>query len=51
MNIAWKDGKLASATIRSVTGTQCKVRYGGKVVELNLKRHGVCKLDGQLGRK
>ncbi|MBM3890569.1 MAG: glycoside hydrolase family 95 protein, partial [Verrucomicrobia bacterium] len=51
VDIAWKDGKLASATIRSVTGTRCKVGYGGKVVELSLKRRSVCRLDGQLGRK
>ena len=37
VDIAWKDGKLAAATIRSITGTACKVRYGEKVVDLKLK--------------
>ena len=25
VDIAWKDGQLASATVRSVSGTACKV--------------------------
>ena len=34
----WRDGKLVSATVKNVSGDgQCKVRYGDKVVELNLK--------------
>jgi len=37
VDAAWQDGKLTSATIRSVAGTGGKVRYGDKVVSLNLK--------------
>jgi alpha-L-fucosidase 2 len=38
VSIHWKDGKLVSATIKNLNGTgKVPVRYGGKVVELNLK--------------
>jgi alpha-L-fucosidase 2 len=37
VDIAWADGKLARATVRSVTGTKCVVRYGEKTSELTLK--------------
>ena len=38
VSIQWKDGKLVSATIKNICGTgKVPVRYGGKVVELNLK--------------
>ena len=37
VEIAWADGKLARATVRSVTGTKCVVRYGEKTSELTLK--------------
>ena len=37
VDIEWKDGKLATATIRSITGTSCKVRSGSRVTELQLK--------------
>jgi alpha-L-fucosidase 2 len=38
VDIAWKDGKLASATVRSVTGAECKVRHSGKVTTARLGR-------------
>jgi len=37
VDAAWKDGKLTTATITSVSGTGGKVRYGAKVVDLNLR--------------
>ena len=37
VDASWKDGKLASATIRSISGTGGAVRYGDKVVSLGLK--------------
>ncbi|WP_022822894.1 glycoside hydrolase family 95 protein [Hymenobacter norwichensis] len=37
VDITWQSGKLVAATIRSVSGTTAKVRYGSKVVELALK--------------
>jgi alpha-L-fucosidase 2 len=37
VDLAWTNGKLAAATIRSVAGTKCKVRYGEKTVDLVMK--------------
>jgi alpha-L-fucosidase 2 len=36
VDIAWKDGKLARATIRAPVGGACKIRYGGTVVARTL---------------
>lgn len=36
VDVEWKDGSLARATIRSVAGTKCKVRYAEKTIELEL---------------
>ena len=37
VDIAWENGKLTAASIRSVTGTRCTLRYGEKTVALLLK--------------
>jgi len=37
VDIAWKDGKLLSATIRSVVGKEAKVRCGERVMPLTLR--------------
>lgn len=37
VDLAWADGKLSTATIRSIAGQGGKVRYGDKVVDLGLK--------------
>jgi alpha-L-fucosidase 2 len=42
IDIDWKNGKLDHVTIRSVTGTSCRIRYRDKVVPLDLRR-GVAK--------
>jgi alpha-L-fucosidase 2 len=36
VDIAWQNGKMASATIRSTRGTNARVRYGEKVVDLRI---------------
>ena len=48
VDVAWKDGKLVSATIRSVTGTECKVRYGEKVAVVRLRTGKSRQLDAAL---
>jgi alpha-L-fucosidase 2 len=49
VTIIWRDGKLASASVRNVSSHgKCKVRYGDKVVEFNLTKGEEKKLDGQL---
>ena len=37
VDIAWKDGRLVSATLRSTTGTRAKLRYGPREMPLELK--------------
>ena len=49
IGIEWKDGKLVSATVKNISGRgPCKVRYGEKVVELNLKKRAAKTIDGKL---
>ncbi|MFA6560594.1 MAG: glycoside hydrolase family 95 protein [Verrucomicrobiia bacterium] len=48
VDIAWKDGKLAAATVRSINGTACKARYGEKVVDMILKPGQSRQLDAGL---
>jgi alpha-L-fucosidase 2 len=48
VDIAWKDGALTEAVIRSTLGQPCKVRCGGRAVELNLKRGETVTMDNQL---
>ncbi len=37
VDLAWKDGVLTQATIRSALGLPCKVRYADQSIELKLK--------------
>ncbi len=48
VDLAWKDGAFASATLRSMTGKPCQVRYGDKTIKLSLQRGGVVRLNGAL---
>jgi alpha-L-fucosidase 2 len=47
----WQAGRLVSATLCSVGGTNAKVRYGEKVLEIQLPRGGSLVLDANLNRK
>ena len=51
VDMDWADGKLTAATLHSLLGNPCKVRYGEKIVELNLKTGGTVHLDGSLQSK
>jgi alpha-L-fucosidase 2 len=48
VDIEWKDHGLSAATLRSVNGTACKVRYGERVVQLNLKPGGTIRIARDL---
>jgi alpha-L-fucosidase 2 len=48
LDLAWSDGQLTSAVVRSVNGTACKLRCGQKVAALGLKPGGSVVLNGQL---
>ena len=48
VDLAWQDGKLTSATIRSDLGEPCPVNYGGKVVDLEIKQGRSVALNGNL---
>ncbi len=48
VGIAWKDGKLTSATISSISSGRCKVRYGDKTVELDFTDGQSKILSGEL---
>jgi alpha-L-fucosidase 2 len=47
VDIAWQDGKLTTATIRSVDGTATRVRYGSAAREVNLKKGQSFTWDGK----
>lgn len=50
VDLAWKDGKLTGATLHSIKGQSCKVRYGGKVVPLSLTPGQSTDLDSMLNK-
>jgi hypothetical protein len=50
VDIAWQDGKLARATLHSIKGQSCKVRYRGHVVSLSMTPGQSIHLDGGLNK-
>jgi alpha-L-fucosidase 2 len=50
VDLAWKQGKLTSATLRSTTGTACKIRYGDKELPLAFTLGEAVRLNGELNR-
>ena len=48
VDLDWKGGKLASATIHSQAGQPCAVRYGDKTTELALANGAETQLNGDL---
>jgi len=38
VSMEWKAGQLVNAEIRSALGGSCKVRYGGKVIQITTQR-------------
>ena len=47
VDIEWKDGKLISATIHSLGGNPCNLRYGQLAREATIKKGGVFEWDGR----
>jgi alpha-L-fucosidase 2 len=47
-DLTWDNGKLTQAVIHSTLGGSCKVRYGDKVVRLDIKAGGSVVLDQDL---
>ena len=50
VDIEWKSGKLYNATLKSVWGTNCAVRYGTQTRTFQMKPGDILNLDGNLGR-
>jgi alpha-L-fucosidase 2 len=48
VDIAWADGKLARASIRSLKGLPCQVRYGDKLVDIKIPAGQTRALNAQL---
>ncbi|HEY9174984.1 MAG TPA: glycoside hydrolase family 95 protein [Verrucomicrobiae bacterium] len=51
VDLSWSEGRLASATLRSLNGTACEVRCGRATVELQVPRGASVTLDGALSRR
>jgi alpha-L-fucosidase 2 len=43
----WKDGKLVSATVRSLLGNPCRLRYGNVIRDVKIPKGGTFQWDGQ----
>ncbi len=48
VDIAWSEGKLQKAQIRSLLGNKCKIRYNEKVIEFDTKVGKTYQLDAEL---
>jgi len=47
VDITWKDGKLGSATVHSLLGNPCRLRYGDATREVKIKKDKTFQWDGQ----
>ncbi|MEJ2077743.1 MAG: glycoside hydrolase family 95 protein [Acidobacteriota bacterium] len=47
VDIAWKDGRLRSATLRSLLGTPCRLRYGSRVENVTIAANETYEMDGR----
>jgi alpha-L-fucosidase 2 len=48
VDIAWQDGSLTSATLRSISGTSCQVSYDRRAAEYKLKPGETVRLNSRL---
>lgn len=50
VEVVWKAGRLVSAALRNVAGSQAKVRYGDRSLDLQVKPGEVVRIDANLRR-
>jgi alpha-L-fucosidase 2 len=50
VDLAWQAGRLTAATLRSLDGQPCQVRYGDKTMNANLRKGETARLDAALRR-
>jgi alpha-L-fucosidase 2 len=48
VDVAWQNGRLTEATIYSLRGAPCRVRYAGRAVEVHLDKGRALSLNDQL---
>jgi alpha-L-fucosidase 2 len=48
VDLAWKDGKLTRVSVKSLLGNPCKLRLGGRIVELQTRQGKSYFFDGKL---
>jgi alpha-L-fucosidase 2 len=48
VSIDWQEGKLTRATLRSLTGGPCRIRYGRKEAEIKMRPGSRYVLDNSL---
>jgi alpha-L-fucosidase 2 len=48
VDIAWRDGKLESAAVKSLLGNPCRVRYGDELRDVEIKKGDSARLNGEL---
>ena len=51
VDMQWKDGRLVVATVHSLVGEPCTVRYGKTAMKLNIVPGKAWNLDGELKTK
>ena len=51
VDLEWKNRELESATIRSVNGGECGIRYRDQIKSFRLRPGQAARLDGKLGRR
>ena len=51
VDVAWEDGKLTEATLRSALGRPVRVRFGERAVDFRTQAGDVLRLDGGLNRR
>jgi alpha-L-fucosidase 2 len=51
VDVTWKDGKLVSATMRSLLGNPCRLRCGDVTREVKIQKGGTFQWDGQAAPK